>query len=305
MPIASTQLLEVFQQYRDRPFVFLESGGNAGDHLIWKGADKLASVAGLNVRRLGFDAFMQATFADDEVIYIHGGGGYNPWWSGKPMTALEKVMASHKGVVIQGPQSVHPDEGFLRERVVDRIQNPTVEKLYFFCRERYSHRAMQNVLPDWVELRLDHDTAFNLDSEDLVERDETAGYTLYVIRRDKEAPGEADLDLTAPWMDPAIDTPKYKDWLRVHARAARIVTNRLHSSIAGMILGKPTTLIANSYFKNRAVWEFSLKDRGVAWQDEIPAVSSAGRIVNRIQPLRRVLGSRTGQRFMRRVRGIV
>ncbi len=302
--LISEGLSTVFNRYADRPFVFVRPGGNAGDHLIWHGGDKLGRVCGLNAKTLGHDAFMESTLSPDTVVYIHGGGGYNPWWSGKPMDEFEKAVMSHSGVVIQGPQTYHPDKAFLQERVVDRIQNPRAEKVYMFSRERYSHEIMKSVLPAWVELGLDHDTALNLEPSDLTPY-EVASYTLYVIRRDKEAPGESAMDLTVPWMDPAIDTPKFEDWLRVHARARRIVSNRLHSAIVGSILGKPTTIIANSYMKNRAVWEFSLQQRGVQWLDEVPDMSGLGKLVNGIAPLKRVFASTPGRRYVWRFRGIV
>lgn len=294
----------VFERYRARPFVFVRPGGNAGDHLIWYGADALARRLGLSFETLTHKEFMAAgDFSPETVIYLHGSGGYNPWWSGTPMVELEKSVQLHPGVVIQGPMTCHPDEAFLRERVVDRIAQPRAEKVYMFCRERYSHEAMQRVLPEWVELGLDHDTALHLRPEDLTQYD-VAGYTLYVIRRDKEASSDAVQDLVAPWMDPAIDTPKFEDWLRVHARAGRIVSNRLHSAIVSTILGKPTTLFPNSYKKNRGVWEFSLEQRGVAWREDGPPVSLPGRVVNSLTPLRRAFSSKRGKRLVRRLKGI-
>ena len=199
--LTSESLSTVFNRYADRPFVFVRPGGNAGDHLIWHGGAKLGRMCGLDAKTLEHDAFMETTLSPDTVVYIHGGGGYNPWWSGKPMDEFEKAVMSHSGVVIQGPQTCHPDKAFLQERVVDRIQNPQAEKVYMFCRERYSHEIMKSVLPGWVELGLDHDTALNLEPSDLTPY-EVASYTLYVIRRDKEAPGESAMDLMAPWMDP-------------------------------------------------------------------------------------------------------
>ena len=298
------KVLDVLLRYADSPFIIVNAGGNSGDILIRKGFNKLAKTYDVIFSDIKYESFMNIITPENAVVYIHGGGGYNSWWSGKPILALEKAVNTHPGVVIQGPQTYHPDEVFLRERVVNKIQNPRASKVYMFCRERYSHEIMQKVVPSWVELGLDHDTAFHLEPSDLTPHDK-AGYTLYVIRRDKEASGQKAMDLTAPWLDPALDTPKFDDWLRVHARARAIVSNRLHSAIVGSILGKPTTLIANSYMKNRAVWEFSLEQRGVKWLDEVPSVSLPGRIVNSIPPLRRIFESKRGRRYIGKLRGIV
>lgn len=293
----------LFGMLSKRPFVFVRPGGNAGDHLIWYGAEILARRVGVSFQTLTHKEYMETTVSPEAVIYLHGSGGFNPWWSGTPMIELEKAVAAHPGIVIQGPITCHLDEAFLQKRVVDKIQKPRAEKVYIFCRERYSYDIMKRMLPGWVELGLDHDTALNLTPSDLSPH-EVAGYTLYVIRRDKEASGNSVLDLTVPWMDPAIDTPKFEDWLRVHARAGRIVSNRLHSAIVGSILGKPTTIIANSYMKNRAVWEFSLQERGVQWLDDVPDVSLLGKLVNKVEPMRRAFSSKRGKKFVQRFKGI-
>ncbi|MEQ8848761.1 polysaccharide pyruvyl transferase family protein [Botrimarina sp.] len=52
-----------------------------------------------------------------------------------------------------------------------------------------------------------------------------------------------------------------------HYREVR--TNRLHVTIAAALLGKSVRMYANSYYKNRAVFEFSLRHRFpcVQWED--------------------------------------
>lgn len=48
----------------------------------------------------------------------------------------------------------------------------------------------------------------------------------------------------------------------------KIITNRLHIGIIGALLGKVTDLYPNSYYKNEAVYKFSIKDRypSVNWK---------------------------------------
>jgi exopolysaccharide biosynthesis predicted pyruvyltransferase EpsI len=49
-----------------------------------------------------------------------------------------------------------------------------------------------------------------------------------------------------------------------------IYTNRLHAGIIGALLGKKTYLYPNSYYKNQAVYEHSLKDHypSVCWMGQ-------------------------------------
>ena len=90
----------------------------------------------------------------------------------------------------------------------------------------------------------------------------------------------------------------FNQWVALHRRARCIVTNRLHSAIASVVLGKQTVLLPNSYHKNRSVWEYSLRERGVLWSDELP-VRSVARIINAIAPLRRLVGSDLAQTALR------
>lgn len=57
--------------------------------------------------------------------------------------------------------------------------------------------------------------------------------------------------------------------LRFLSKQSVIRTNRLHIAIASAILGKEVHLYANNYFKCRAVYEYSLRDRfeNVIWHD--------------------------------------
>lgn len=48
----------------------------------------------------------------------------------------------------------------------------------------------------------------------------------------------------------------------------RIFTNRLHLGILGALLGKEVRFYPNSYYKNRAVYRFSMAERfpNVSWE---------------------------------------
>ena len=70
-------------------------------------------------------------------------------------------------------------------------------------------------------------------------------------------------------LDPALYATSFEHWLRLHAGARQIISSRTHSAIAGSILGKPTIMLPGSYHKNRSIWEYVLKDRGVVWGETL------------------------------------
>lgn len=272
--IASQKVFNLFQRYRDRPFVFVESGGNFGDFLIYRGAEKLAKLAGLHYRTIFHQDLMKERFSKDTVVYMHGGGGFNDYWKMEPIKEFQHLLTHHAGVTIVGPQAFY----FRKAENLDALkaslhQGSVAEKVYFFTRENHSLNLLKEIVPSWIDLQSDHDTAFNLSADDFSEVPQPKNYKLYAIRQDIE---KATIKNTNPfrlWFDPIADCKNFDEWVSVHQHAQIIITNRLHSAVLGSILGKDVTLLPNSYFKNRAVWEYSLQSKGVKWQDQISSTS--------------------------------
>jgi exopolysaccharide biosynthesis predicted pyruvyltransferase EpsI len=268
-------LRRLFEQYMSRKFVFVEPGGNYGDYLIYRGAEKLADQIGLRYHSIPFNEYMFTQVDHEKVIYIHGGGTYNPWWSGTSMWALLKSVQFHKGILIQGPSTVHREKNFLEGGVARYLKDTNTEKIYFFTRERASYEALREVLPSHVELGLDHDTALHLTCDDLPSATaDLSSRTFYAIRNDKESRRVADHSKQLRlWFDPVPSSQSFDEWIQHHACVGEVITNRLHSAIVSTILGKDTTLLPNSYHKNRSVYEFSLAQRGVRWQTEVANIT--------------------------------
>jgi exopolysaccharide biosynthesis predicted pyruvyltransferase EpsI len=271
--VASVRVWELFCALRNNRFLIVEPGGNFGDQLIYLGAEMLASRAGIQFRSLRYQEFVATAPAPDEVIYIHGGGGCVPWWSGTPISALRHAVKVHSGVTILGPQTFWTGRDFLRG-IFGGIRRPTSERVILFTREFVSWGAVQEYAPSWAEVLVDHDTALNLSAGDLDAPMGARHGELRIVRNDKEALSDG----IAPsfGVDPASMCSTFKEWLTMHSSAATIRTDRLHSSIVAHVLGIPVTLSPNNYFKNRAVWEFSLRTRGVTWADgllsDLPAL---------------------------------
>lgn len=60
-----------------------------------------------------------------------------------------------------------------------------------------------------------------------------------------------------------------KEFLRKINEYETIHTDRLHVAIGGMLLGKRVFLYPNNYYKNRAVYEFSLNETGVQFRESV------------------------------------
>jgi len=289
-PIVSTTLFDLFRQLSSHAFLFIEPGGNSGDSLIYKGAYKLAAQAHLQYKAARHEEVIDRIYAvpNDNVIYIHGSGGFVPLWSGKPSAALRKIVSTFNGIVILGPSTFSKDVDYLKKSFINSISEGQSRKLFIFTREHTSYLVLKRCLPSWVELLEDHDTALNLQASDFDTSRIKQKYSFYAIRADKEMCPTQKMNVFSSRLDPAPYCRSFEEWFLLHARAKEIVTNRLHSSILGSILGKCTTLMPNSYHKNRSVWEFSLASRDVNWRESLP-----------VDPLSTWLSNRS---FIRRLR---
>ncbi|MFA5038103.1 MAG: polysaccharide pyruvyl transferase family protein [Candidatus Omnitrophota bacterium] len=267
--VVSEKLFSLFKRYRPNKFVFVKPGGNYGDELIYKGAEKLALLAGLDFTSLTHEEFLKSVLPKDTVIYIHGGGGFVTWWSGSPEEILVKAVSTPGSIVISGPQTFWDNRPYL-SNLTNKVKKANkARQLFIFTRERASYEAIKDGFSSTdIHVEHDHDTAFNLESPDLVIGQEAEKrYCLFAVRQDRESPeGQAvKVRAFALKLDPINYCQSFHHWVDLHARSRVIIANRLHSAVLGHILKIPTILLGNNYHKNRSVWEYSLESRDIKW----------------------------------------
>jgi len=255
-------LREAFEDLRTRKFVFVAPGGNQGDHLIYAGAYKLADEVGLEYYSILCNRRSQPPKVSDEIIYLHGGGGFCKWWNWTPMLLRMLRKENPENHIIIGPTTVDADRDHLNS-----ILNMD-DRMTFFARERTTHNIMQDYCDD---VRLDHDTALQLRPNDFHFKkvvgnlDIKNDFSLLALRSDGESSKRLPSNFKREDFDKATDPCRRKNWAQLHMHASRIVTDRSHSAIMGAILGKDTSLFAGAYHKNQSIYDYSLKDLGVKW----------------------------------------
>lgn len=269
-------LRTVLERYITHPFLFVEPGGNWGDNLIYKGAERLAQKIGLNFVSIDYDTFLQRPPVSNTAIYLQGGGSFNFIYRGYGVNALCHALQNYAGPIIQGPQTSEETVEY-GQYLASRIQGAGNRNFYLFAREKTTWKTFRGAIRDeLIKVRLDHDTAFHLSREDLLgTRCMRPRYDLLALRDDSERPVQ-DVPFrhfTGLRLDPPRYAKTMDHWVRIHALSRSIITNRTHSAILSTVLGIPATLLPGSYHKNRSIWEYSLQQRGVRWQDW-PAVSS-------------------------------
>jgi exopolysaccharide biosynthesis predicted pyruvyltransferase EpsI len=268
-------LKEVFMEHRNRQWVFVRPGGNWGDHLIYAGAEKLAASVGVNWTTHDASTFPAADIPSAHCIYLHGGGGYNTWGSGRPFRNLAEAVSRNVPLVVQGPQTVETAPVILRDRFANALSRVRCKRLVFFTRERESLGTLQSLQLSGIDVALDHDTALHLGAADILkfasmDSIPLGRYELTAYREDDEKPKiPGSLPARGIVLDPAYAADSFVHWLRMHLYAKSLLTNRTHSSVLCALLGIPVTLAAGSYHKNRSIWMHSLARLGVRWTEGI------------------------------------
>lgn len=266
-------LRELFGSLADHRFLFVRPGGNWGDHFIYLGAEHLASQLRLKWRTIEYNTFTTASAEPGEVIYLQGGGGFTPLASGNASRCLRMALHTPGVVVIQGPCTVASAQ--VLRPLQDDLRAMQADKLYFITRERRSAEICETELPYHVHHLLNEDTALYLDRDALLDRVGRIRPRMHLlaVREDSESlSGYGSPTLRKAIIDPARFALSFDHWIRIHAAANSILTNRAHSAICGVVLSIPTTMFTGAYHKNRSIWEFSLEKRNVKWLSDSHSV---------------------------------
>ena len=302
-------LSAVMEAFREREMLFVEPGGNWGDDLIYLGAYALARRLGVRWRRLTHDEFLAAPVVPEIPVYVHGGGGFNFFCSGKAPSAFFHAIRRYRSAVVLGPTTVDDAQDYVESTLLPGLEHRAASSIVMFAREATTLGALRGRLPEDIALHLDDDTALQLSAGEALEsRPMESRYVLLAMREDNEAPLHGPRPgMAGVRLDPAYYARSFDHWLRIHALASRIVTNRTHSAIIGAVLNKPTVMFGGAYHKNRSIWEYSLRRRGIEWLEAAATAANADPVDRRwteMPVIGRVARSYKVQRTLKLLRGV-
>jgi exopolysaccharide biosynthesis predicted pyruvyltransferase EpsI len=230
---------EVFEPLQNRRIGYVRPPGNVGDLLIEAATVQLFAEFGIE----WVDWTPENPTPVDELAY--GGGGnmgayYRPNWD-----LRTRCLETGLPVTIL-PQSFMSAE----DRPFHRV----------FVRERYSLRYR----PDAV---LAPDLALGLAVKPRPAPIHALGIFL---RRD----GERKVRRRLFRRDPVQMCQTPAQYLTLASQYARLITDRLHFAVCGVLLGRETTLLPNSYHKNRGMYETWLAGLGCRFAESVPRALS-------------------------------
>jgi exopolysaccharide biosynthesis predicted pyruvyltransferase EpsI len=208
------------------------------------------------------------THMSPDFILIHGGANMNDIWSHGIRLLKNVIRQNPDSIVIVAPQT-YWFCGSKFSKLFSRIK----QDIYLFSREKYSYSLLRSMnLPENIHVLLSHDTVFYLSKDDF--HSLTGAYDLVCFRNDPES---VILSSKSDFSQKLIEKLKlsnrrvhvedipvlrgFEEFVKLIEESDRVYTDRLHVAILAAILGKDTVLFSNSYYKNKGVFEFSLRTR--------------------------------------------
>lgn len=246
---------------------YLGNMGNAGDSLILEGTR--IRLAAKNVVPLTPGSPPGGT------VYIAGNGAMVPYWDKGAVCGLIEnylEMGAFAGREVEIlPSTI---SGERTQELLVRLA-AQAESLVVGCREAESSKRVCGWGLENTVVSSDEDMALMLP---VVKGPHTLG-RLLARRGDEESTGawgtlldnfdsEGDVSRRGGgWLGWETDSAAIaEDFLHVIGSHREVETDRLHVAIGAVLTGAERVVLhGNSYHKNRAVWERSLKQRGVEW----------------------------------------
>lgn len=286
------ELKKLLADSRDEVLVYVPMPGNAGDSLITHSTYQFFTQE--NVR---FEVGHYTHTYPNRIVIYSGGGNLVPLYH----EAIDSIARNHsvcKKLIVL-PHTIH---------AYAEVLSTLGDNCFIFCREKKSYAFTQQHARG-AHVLLDHDMAFSLDiprtrrealalrqswtfmrdnfrrelklflvSRRHFARTHFSYRLLNAMRGDAEQTASSlpqnNFDLTDIFFSNDFSPPsclntsgKLIDFLD---RYESIRTNRLHVGILAALLGKRVLFHSNSYFKNKAVYEYSLQEKfpDVEWQEE-------------------------------------
>ncbi len=233
-------LKKYLNRYKNIGVDFFRFPGNYGDSLIWHGTKNLLSLLHISEHFVDISSPKY-----NDVLFIDGGGNFVNYYSDIRDFLIEKPALYSEIVILP-----HTIFGEKQIKVIDNVSS----KLTIFCREKISAKFLEENLTH-SKICLWRDCAFY---NEFPQGPKGSGI-LNAFRADNEsilnALPESNKDLSYN----GYATKPLRELIETLQKYAQINTDRLHVAIGSTLLGKQVKLFPNSYYKNKAVFDYSLK----------------------------------------------
>lgn len=239
--MAEIDLKKFLEKYRNSKIDFYRFPGNYGDSLIWHGTKIL-----LNKLNISENYVENDSPKINDVLFIDGGGNFIDYYS-DVRDFLTKNHDFYKEIVIL-PHTIFGDEQ------INTLNNLSGD-ITVFCREKVSYNFVkQKFLKGKVFLW--HDCAFY----NTFPKPPVGVGILNAFRKDKESILDRIPNANNDLSYNGYATKPLEELINYLKQYEEINTDRLHIAICAALLGKKVNLFPNSYYKNKAVFDYSMSN---------------------------------------------
>lgn len=235
-------LRKYLDKYKNTKVDFFRFPGNYGDSLIWHGTKMLLSSFNISEQYVDISSPRY-----NSVLLIDGGGNLVDYYSDVKEFLIKKPSLYDEIIIL--PHTI------FGEKQIEVLNNIS-SKLTVFCREKVSAEFLENRLTHG-EVYLWHDCAFYNEFPQI-----PIGEGVFnAFRSDKESIMHILL-LPKSNIDISYDgyaTKPLDGLVNTLRKFAQVNTDRLHVAICATLFGKQVKLFPNSYYKNKAVFDYSLQ----------------------------------------------
>jgi exopolysaccharide biosynthesis predicted pyruvyltransferase EpsI len=180
----------------------------------------------------------------NDVLFIDGGGNFVDYYSDIKDFLIKKPNL-YKEIVIL-PHTIFGNEQ------ID-ILNNLFGNITVFCREKVSFKFLKEKFANG-NVYLWHDCAFYNNFQ----KNPNGQGVLNAFREDKESVIENTPKSNHDISYNGYATKPLNEFVDYLNKYEEVNTDRLHVAICGVLLGKKVNLFPNSYYKNKAVFDYSL-----------------------------------------------
>jgi exopolysaccharide biosynthesis predicted pyruvyltransferase EpsI len=279
-----TNLENYLAQYKNEIIYFHPNPGNAGDSLINVGCFDLFKKLGLKYKTFWWKDDFEPS---GKTIVLGGGGGFVPEWTFTKDFVTKYHQECKKLILL--PQTIVGNEELLSK---------LGSNVDIFVREVISYGHVKQHVSR-CNLYLSDDVAFHININNALEervnkykfksrvkdflvdhgaKKKTGSHgILNAFRTDAEKSDiklpEKNFDVSLPYSlgtrNEFMCRRTVNRFLNFLNQFDEVRTNRLHVAVGAMLLGKNVKFHANGYYKCKAVYEYSIKDKysNLEWMD--------------------------------------
>ncbi|GJL83363.1 MAG: hypothetical protein DHS20C01_29970 [marine bacterium B5-7] len=229
------RLVDIIDQ---RPVIYIPNPGNLGDGLIRFATLKFLADAGIKFTEQQSSDHLSSDMTRDTILIYGGGGGWCDYWNDGAKFVDKTHSLFHHIIVLPSSYQRCCKADNVKFFARDRFESIDYQPGAVFCDDMSFYSSLVTGKPVAPEGSIGH--FFRGDAE---------GALWF-----KTPPDNFDVSTTGDHLThPA-------QMIYAIERYAHIRTDRLHVAIVGALLNKRVDFHAGNYFKNRAVYESSLRE---------------------------------------------